>query len=67
VIGDGAEWIWNIADDHFPGAVQSHGYVVIPAEDGLATLQICRQREGPIHLALLDIMVPGMKGPQLRW
>jgi hypothetical protein len=22
VIGDGAEWIWNIARDHFPGAVQ---------------------------------------------
>jgi len=22
VIGDGAEWIWNIADLHFPGAVQ---------------------------------------------
>ena len=22
VIGDGAEWIWNIADDHFPGAFQ---------------------------------------------
>ena len=22
VIGDGAEWIWNNADDHFPGAVQ---------------------------------------------
>jgi hypothetical protein len=22
VIGDGAEWIWNIADQHFPGAVQ---------------------------------------------
>ena len=22
VIGDGAEWIWNIANDHFPGAVQ---------------------------------------------
>jgi hypothetical protein len=21
-IGDGAEWIWNIAKDHFPGAVQ---------------------------------------------
>ena len=21
-IGDGAEWIWNIADDHFPGAIQ---------------------------------------------
>lgn len=22
VIGDGAEWIWNIADEHFPGAIQ---------------------------------------------
>ena len=22
VIGDGAEWIWNIAGDHFPGAIQ---------------------------------------------
>ena len=46
-------------------ALTRHGYVVIPAEDGLAALQICRHREGPIHLALLDIMMPGMKGPQL--
>lgn len=22
ILGDGAEWIWNIADQHFPGAVQ---------------------------------------------
>jgi len=22
VIGDGASWIWNIADEHFPGALQ---------------------------------------------
>jgi hypothetical protein len=22
IIGDGAEWIWNIADRHFPGAIQ---------------------------------------------
>jgi hypothetical protein len=22
VIGDGAEWIWNLAQDHFPGAIQ---------------------------------------------
>jgi len=22
ILGDGAEWIWNIAKDHFPGAVQ---------------------------------------------
>ena len=22
VLGDGAEWIWNLADQHFPGAAQ---------------------------------------------
>ena len=22
VLGDGAEWIWNIAEEHFPGAIQ---------------------------------------------
>lgn len=22
IIGDGAEWIWNIAEQHFPGAIQ---------------------------------------------
>jgi hypothetical protein len=22
VLGDGADWIWNIADQHFPGAIQ---------------------------------------------
>ena len=22
VIGDGAHWIWNLADEHFPGAIQ---------------------------------------------
>src|SRR5207248_1043464 len=22
VLGDGAEWIWNIASQHFPGAIQ---------------------------------------------
>jgi len=21
-MGDGAEWIWNVADQHFPGAIQ---------------------------------------------
>jgi len=46
-------------------ALTRHGYIVIPAQDGLEALRICREREGPIHLALLDIMMPGMKGPQL--
>ena len=28
-------------------------------------LCVCHDREGPIHLALLDIMMPGMSGPEL--
>jgi two-component system cell cycle sensor histidine kinase/response regulator CckA len=46
-------------------ALTRHGYIVIPAGDGAAALRICQERQGPIHLALLDIMMPGMKGPQL--
>src|ERR1700722_13826852 len=46
-------------------ALTRHGYSVIPAGDGAAALRICQERQGPIHLALLDIMMPGMKGPQL--
>jgi DNA-binding response OmpR family regulator len=46
-------------------ALRRHGYEVIPATDGPTALRACRQREGPVHLALLDIMMPGMTGPEL--
>jgi two-component system, cell cycle sensor histidine kinase and response regulator CckA len=42
-----------------------HGYTVIQASDGMSALRACREREGPIHLALLDVMMPGMTGPEL--
>ncbi len=42
-----------------------HGYTVISAEDGRAALDACLRREGPIHLAVLDVMMPGMTGPEL--
>jgi two-component system cell cycle sensor histidine kinase/response regulator CckA len=46
-------------------ALTRHGYIVIPASDGPSALRACQEREGPIHLALLDIMMPGMSGPEL--
>jgi CheY-like chemotaxis protein len=46
-------------------ALTRHGYVVVSAADGPSALGACREREGPIHLALLDIIMPGMTGPQL--
>jgi len=46
-------------------ALTRHGYIVIPAIDGPTALRACREREGPVHLALLDITMPGMSGPEL--
>ena len=42
-----------------------HGYEVIPATDGRNALDACQERNGPIHLAVLDVMMPGMTGPEL--
>ena len=46
-------------------ALTRHGYVVIEATDGPAALRACQATQGPIHLALLDVMMPGMTGPEL--
>jgi two-component system cell cycle sensor histidine kinase/response regulator CckA len=40
------------------------GYSVISASSGLEALAACREREG-IDLAVLDVIMPGMNGPQL--
>jgi len=60
-----------VADDE-PGileivsrALARHGYEVISAPDGTSALRACQERAGPIHLAVLDIMMPGMTGPEL--
>jgi CheY-like chemotaxis protein len=46
-------------------ALTRHGYITIPAADGSSALRACRETQGPIHLALLDIVMPGMSGPEL--
>jgi CheY-like chemotaxis protein len=38
------------------------GYTVLAASDGGAALQVCAQHEGPIHLLLTDVVLPGMSG-----
>lgn len=42
------------------------GYQVLSADSGHEALSLCRTHSGPIHLALLDVVMPGMKGPELR-
>ena len=46
-------------------ALERHGYDVIAAADGASALRSCKGREGPIHLALLDVIMPGLTGPEL--
>lgn len=51
IIGDGAEWIWNIAEQHFPGAIQ------------IVDLYHARQHLWELARALY----PGEEVKQKRW
>lgn len=47
-------------------ALQRADFHVLTAESGAQALAICREHPGSIHLALLDVLIPGMNGPELR-
>lgn len=51
VLGDGARWIWNLADEHFPGAVQ--------------VVDLFHAREHIGHLAKLAF--PAADGNRQKW
>jgi two-component system cell cycle sensor histidine kinase/response regulator CckA len=46
-------------------ALTRHGYDVIPAADGVSAYRAAEGRNGPIHLAVLDVVMPGLDGPAL--
>ena len=46
-------------------SLQRHGYQVISAPSGEAALQVAAAHDGVIHLLLTDVVMPGMKGPEL--
>jgi len=45
--------------------LNSAGYTVISARDGVEALHLAKQRSGPIHLLLTDVVMPKMRGPEL--
>ena len=45
--------------------VESAGYKVLTARDGVEALAIVEQSNEPIHLLLTDVVMPNMQGPEL--
>ncbi len=45
--------------------LESNGYKVLEAPDGQEALNICHNYQGPIHLLLTDVIMPGMNGREL--
>lgn len=45
--------------------LQSRGYKVLAPEDPRSVENVCREHEGPIHLLLTDLVMPGIGGREL--
>lgn len=45
--------------------LQMNGYTVLEASGGMDAIQLCQQHEGPIHLLVTDVLMPGMNGQDL--
>jgi len=46
--------------------LQRSGYTVLTASSGEAALALCQSHQSPVNLALVDVILPGMNGPELR-
>lgn len=45
--------------------LETYGYTVIQAADGHAALELTRVHQGPIHLLVTDVVMPGINGREL--
>lgn len=45
--------------------LELQGYTVLGAHEGGEALQLCEQYDGPIHLIITDVVMPGMTGREL--
>ena len=66
----GAETILLVEDEPrvrklIAGVLTSHGYTVIEATRGAEAVKLCRERKGKIDLAVVDVVMPEMSGPDL--
>jgi CheY-like chemotaxis protein len=45
--------------------LRSSGYKVLEAESSTEALEMARQHRGPLEILLTDIVMPGLRGPEL--
>jgi CheY-like chemotaxis protein len=70
-LGGGASPVILVADDDFfvrkfiTLFMQKHGYTVLAASDGNEGLALSRSFPGTIELAITDVNMPGLNGPEL--
>ena len=46
--------------------LESYGYTVIAAQNPQEIIALAQKHEGPIHLLITDVVMPGMNGKELR-
>jgi len=47
------------------GILETKGYSVLEANGGEEALQLCWEHQGPIHIMLTDVVMPGLSGREL--
>lgn len=67
---EGSETILLVEDEDstrklIRSTLQEYGYRILEAQDVEEALQIDKHHEGPIHLLLTDVVMPGMSGREL--
>jgi CheY-like chemotaxis protein len=64
------ETLLLVEDDAFVreitvASLEELGYIVLAAESGEAALKTAASHEGPLHLLVTDVIMPGMAGPKV--
>jgi PAS domain S-box-containing protein len=61
LVAEDEEMMRNLARE----SLKVHGYTVLESANGAEALAVCKQHDGPIHLLLTDVLMPGMSAADL--